>query len=332
MGHPRTVVIVGGVAGGASAAARLRRLDEQVEIIVFERGEYVSFANCGLPYHVSGEIKDRPKLLLQTPQSLKQRFRLDVRVRHEVLSIDRKKKTVTVCDLEKGTRFEQHYDALVLSPGATPIKPPLPGIDLPGVYSLRTLNDMDLIKAKVDGKHAGRGMVVGAGFIGLEMAEAFRHRGWDVLLVERLPQVLGPADPEMAVEVARELKKQGVEVVLNASLNGLEPSEDGGLSADVGGRPEKVDMVLMAVGVKPEVKLAVDAGLALGARKGIQVDEHMRTNDPCIYAVGDAVEVKDEVMGSMALFPLAGPANRQGRVVADNLAGIARTALCSRAR
>lgn len=318
----KTVVIVGGVAGGASAAARLRRLDERSEIILFERGPFVSFANCGLPYFIGGEIQDRPKLLVQTPQSLHKRFRLDVRVRHEVLSIHREKKIVTVRDLEKGAEFEQPYDVLVLSPGASPIQPPIPGIHLTGVHCLRTLADMDAIKKEVDSKPKGRVLVVGAGFIGLEMVESFSRRGWEVLLVEMASQVLAPTDPEMAVTISRELEAQGVQLALQSQLMGIRESGDGTLLAEWEGASEKVDMVLLSVGVRPDVQLAVDAGLELGNRKGIKVDPHMRTNDPHIYAVGDAVEVKDAVSGQETLVPLAGPANRQGRIAADNIAGI----------
>ena len=317
----RTIVIIGGVAGGASAAARLRRLDERAEIILFERGEHVSFANCGLPYHIGGEIVERDDLLVQTPASLRRRFRLDVRVRHEVLAIHRTRQVVEVMDLEAGRRFEQPYDAIVLSPGAAPLRPPIPGLELPGVHTLRNMADMDAIKAQVDAKPGGRALLLGAGFIGLEMAEALTQRGWKVLVAEKARQVLGPADPEMAALVARELRVQGVELLLGADLKSVAPAGEG-LLADFGGRRERVDLVLVAIGVKPEVGLARAAGLALGARGGIQVDEHMRSSDPAIYAVGDAVEVTDPVTGRVGLVPLAGPANRQGRIAADNLAGI----------
>ena len=317
----RTIVIIGGVAGGASAAARLRRLDERAEIILFERGEHVSFANCGLPYHIGGEIVERDELLVQTPASLRRRFRLDVRVRHEVLAIHRTRQVVEVMDLEAGRRFEQPYDAIVLSPGAAPLRPPIPGLELPGVHTLRNMADMDAIKAQVDAKPGGRALLLGAGFIGLEMAEALTQRGWKVLVAEKARQVLGPADPEMAALVARELRVQGVELLLGADLKSVAPAGEG-LLADFGGRRERVDLVLVAIGVKPEVGLARAAGLALGARGGIQVDEHMRSSDPAIYAVGDAVEVTDPVTGRVGLVPLAGPANRQGRIAADNLAGI----------
>jgi len=322
MANKRNIVIIGGVAGGASAAARLRRLDEDAEIILFERGEHVSFANCGLPYHISGEIEDREDLLVQTAAGLKRRFRMDVRTRHEVLAIHRDRKVVEVKDLKDGRVFEQAYDAIVLSPGAAPIRPPLPGIDLPGVHSLRNLADMDAIKRAVDAKPAGRALLVGGGFIGLELAEALRQRGWEVLLVEKGTQVLAQADPEVAALVARELRANGVELRLRADLRGLSQRPDGRLDADLGGTREGVDLVVLAIGVRPETGLARAAGLALGERGGIQVDEHLRTSDPAIYAVGDAIEVRDVVTDRLGLVPLAGPANRQGRIAADNLAGI----------
>lgn len=318
----RTIVIIGGVAGGASAAARLRRLDENAEIVLFERGEHVSFANCGLPYHIAGEIEDREDLLVQTAEGLRRRFRLDVRTRNEVLSIERVTKVVRVKDLPSGKEFEQAYDALILSPGAAPVRPAMPGSHLPCVHTLRNLGDMDRIKAAIADKRGGRALLVGGGFIGLEMAEALRKKGWDVLLAEKAGQVLGPADPEMAVLVARELRRNGVEIVFHADLRGIVPSPDGRVSADLGGRTESADLVLLAIGVRPETALAKAAGLVLGERGGIRVDEHMRTSDPDIYAVGDAVEVRDGVTGRASLIPLAGPANRQGRIAADNLAGI----------
>jgi NADPH-dependent 2,4-dienoyl-CoA reductase/sulfur reductase-like enzyme/rhodanese-related sulfurtransferase len=318
----KKIIIVGGVAGGASAAARLRRLDENAEITLLERGEQVSFANCGLPYHIGGEIEDRSDLLVQTAAGLRRRFRLDVRTRHEALAIDRAQKRVRVRDLASGKETEEPYDSIVLSPGASPVRPPLPGLDLPGVHTLRTMADMDAIKARVESVPGGKALVVGGGFIGLEMAEALRHRDWEVTLVELAPQVLGPADPEMAALVARELRAHGVELELRASLKSVSAGSGGKLLADLGSRVLPVDLVLLAIGVRPEVKLAKEAGLELGARGGIKVDQHMRTSDPAIYAVGDAVEVQDAVTGAQALIPLAGPANRQGRIAADNIAGI----------
>jgi NADPH-dependent 2,4-dienoyl-CoA reductase/sulfur reductase-like enzyme/rhodanese-related sulfurtransferase len=322
MADGRTIVIIGGVAGGASAAARLRRLDESAEIVLLERGEHVSFANCGLPYHISGEIEERNDLLVQTAEGLRRRFRLDVRNRHEVLSIHRDRKVVVVRDLRAGREFEQAYDSLILSPGAAPIRPSMPGSQLPCVHTLRNLGDMDRIKAALADRPKGRALLVGGGFIGLEMAEALRRRGWDVLLAEKAGQLLGPADPEMAVLVARELRTNGVEVLLRADLRGISQTLDGRVSADFGDRKESVDLVLLAIGVRPETALAKAAGLELGERGGIRVDGHMRTSDPDIFAVGDAVEVRDAVTGRESLVPLAGPANRQGRIAADNLAGI----------
>jgi NADPH-dependent 2,4-dienoyl-CoA reductase/sulfur reductase-like enzyme/rhodanese-related sulfurtransferase len=324
MGTPKNVVIVGGVAGGASAAARLRRLDETANIVLLERGDHVSFANCGLPYLIGGEIEERDELLIQTPAALKRRFRLDVRVRHEALSIDRTKRLVRVKDLDKSEEYDLPYDALVLSPGAAAWVPPFPGHDLPGVRTLRNLKDMDAIKAAVDGRPAGRALLLGAGFIGLEMAEALRHKGWEVLLADKAAQVLAPADPDMAIYVQRALAANGVVTLLNADLKGI-AAVGGRLEADFGGRSESVDLALVAIGVRPEASLARSAGLALGASGGIRVDPNMRTDDPAIYAVGDAVEVTMPVTGRQGLAPLAGPANRQGRIAAENICGIPST-------
>ncbi len=314
------VIIVGGVAGGASAAARLRRLDENAEIVLLERGPDVSFANCGLPYHIAGEIRDRDELAVQTAEGLRTRMRLDVRTLHEATGVDAARRVVRVKDLSTGREFEEGYDALILSPGAAPVVPPIAGMDLPGVHTLRTLADMDRIKARVDAKAAGRALVLGGGFIGLEMAEALRRRGWDVLLAERGSQLLAPADPEMAVLLARELALHGVEVALGAALTAVRPDR-GRLAAEFGTRVELVDLVLVAVGVRPETALARSAGLALGPGGGILVDGSQRTSDPHIYAVGDAVEVRDPITGRSGPVALAGPANRQGRAAADAIVG-----------
>jgi NADPH-dependent 2,4-dienoyl-CoA reductase/sulfur reductase-like enzyme/rhodanese-related sulfurtransferase len=318
----KKIVIIGGVAGGASAAARLRRLDEDASIVLIERGEYISFANCGLPYHISGEIADREDLLVQSAQGMRRRFKIDVRTRHEARGVDPARRTVAVHDLEKGLDYEEAYDELILSPGAAPIRPPLPGAELPGVFTLRNMADMDAIKAVVDGRPQGRVLILGGGSIGLELAEALRHRQWDVLLAELGPQVMGPADPEMAALLHRELRAQGVDLRLKTGVIALRARPEGGLQADLGGSSEGVDLVVMAVGVRPETRLAVAAGLSLGPKGGIQVDARMRSSDPHIWAVGDAVEVKDLVTGADSLIPLAGPANRQGRIAADNICGL----------
>jgi len=320
MPNPQRLVIIGGVAGGATAAARARRLSENARIVVLERGPYVSFANCGLPYHIGGEIAERGKLLLQTPQGLKARYGLEVRVRHEALSIDRAKKEVVVRDLESDRTYREGYDRLILSTGAAPIRPPLPGIDHPRIFTLRSVPDTDAIKQAVD-SGARTAVVVGGGFIGLEMAENLRRRGLSVHLVEMLDQVLPPLDREMAAALHQTLALHGVQLHLGAAVEAF--GEEGGrVSARLkNGETLTADLVVLAIGVRPESKLAEEAGLAVGERGAILVDEHMRTTDPDIYAVGDAVAVKDAVTGTPVLIPLAGPANRQARIAADHIFG-----------
>jgi NADPH-dependent 2,4-dienoyl-CoA reductase/sulfur reductase-like enzyme/peroxiredoxin family protein/rhodanese-related sulfurtransferase/TusA-related sulfurtransferase len=318
----KRVLIIGGVAGGMSAAARLRRLDETAEIIVLERGGHVSFANCGLPYHIGGEIADRDDLLLMTPDLLKARAALDVRVRHEAVAIDRGLHEVMVRNLATGTEYRERYDALVLAPGAAPLRPPLPGIDHPAIRTLRNIDDMDGINALLAGG-ARRALIMGGGYIGLEMAEALRRRNLDVVMVEITPQVMGPIDPEMATLLHRELRLNQVDLRLGVSVTGFHPAASGAgvtVALSTGDRVE-ADLVLLAAGVKPETSLAKAAGLALGERGGIRVDAQMRTSDPSIWAVGDAIEVVDTISGTQVLVPLAGPANRQGRIAADVIAG-----------
>ena len=310
------LVIVGGVAGGASAAARARRLSEDAEIVVFERGPDVSFANCGLPYYVGGEITPRDKLLVTTPQRLRERFRLDVRTRSSVESIDRAAKTVRVRDLDEGRDYDEPYDALILAPGAAPLRPPVPGVDSPLVLTLRNLGDVDRIKARVDAG-AKRVVVVGAGFIGLELAENFVKRGMATTVVELQPQVLPPLDPEMAVPIVEALRSRGVDVILGDSADAFEAAGDGVTVKLKSGRAVAADLVILGVGVRPENALAVAAGLDVGPRGGIRVSDTMQTSDPSIWAVGDAVEIRDAVTGAAAQVPLAGPANRQGRIAAD---------------
>jgi len=317
----KRIVIVGGVAGGASAAARARRLSETAHIVLFERGPHVSFANCGLPYHIGGDISDRRKLLVQTPESLRARFNLDVRVNSEVVAIDRAAKEVLVRERLTGREYREPYDALVLSPGAEPVRPPVPGAGDPRVLTLRNLEDMEAILAAADGASVERAVVVGAGYIGLEMAEAFDGRGLEVVVVERLPQVLSVADPEMAFPLQEELARNHVELRLNVSAKAFVPAENG---LDVlldDGSLLRCGLAVMAIGVRPEAKLAREAGLELGPTGGIRVDDRMTTSDPAILAVGDAVEVRDLVTGSPAAIPLAGPANRQGRLAADVIFG-----------
>ena len=315
------LVVIGGVAGGASAAARARRLDENAEIILIERGEYVSFANCGLPYHISGTIEDRKRLLVQTPQTLYGNLRIDVRVRTEALAIDRERKEVAVRNLADGSEYALPFDKLILSPGAEPIRPNIPGIDDPRVLTLRSLGDMDAIIEVLDRQKPTHSVVVGGGYIGLEMAEALRQRGIGVTLAELSNQVMAPVDHEIAAPLHQHLTMQGVDLRLGTSVTGF-ADVDGVLRATLS-TGESVDcgIAIMAVGVRPEVKLAREAGLTIGERGGIVVDDHMRANDPDIYAVGDAVEVQDYVGNFSTLIPLAGPANRQGRIAADNAFG-----------
>ncbi|HYN55889.1 MAG TPA: FAD-dependent oxidoreductase [Motilibacterales bacterium] len=321
-------IIIGGVAGGASAATRLRRLDETHEIVVLERSGYVSFANCGLPYYIGGTIADRRNLLLQTPRSLHARFGLDVRVNSEVTSIDPEAKTVTVRNLATGEVYTEAYDHLVLSPGASPIVPPIPGVER--ALTLRTIEDTDRIKERVDSllmavdsseEAVGGGalsvVVVGGGFIGLEMAESLRERGMDVTVVELGTQVMAPLDPEMAAIVAAELRRHQVHLALGVQVTEIRAETV--LLSD--GREVEADMVIMSIGVRPDTKLAVAAGLDLGPRGGIKVDDQMRTSDPHIYAVGDAVDKSDATTGEPTLVPLANSANRQGRLVADAISG-----------
>ena len=316
------LVIVGGVAGGASAAARARRLSETAEIVLFERGSAISFANCGMPYHIGGAIADRKRLLVQTPEGMRKRFRIDVRTRHEVLSIDRAARTVAVRNLDTGAEAAEPYDALILSPGAEPVRPPIPGADRPQVFTLRSLDDMDRIKRTIDDARPGRAVIVGGGYIGLEMAEALRQRGVEVALVELAPQVFTAADPEMVAPIHQELAAKGVDLRLGQSVTAIRDADGGGLSVLLStGDAVPCGLVILAVGVRPESKLAREAGLAVGPSGGIVVDEAMRTSDPAVYAVGDAVEVTHLVAGAKLAIPLAGPANRQGRVAADNIFG-----------
>jgi NADPH-dependent 2,4-dienoyl-CoA reductase/sulfur reductase-like enzyme/rhodanese-related sulfurtransferase len=315
------IVIVGGVAGGASAAARARRLSETAEITVFERGPYVSFANCGLPYHIGGVIADRDRLLVQTPESLRARFGLDVRVNTEVLRIDREAMEVVARDRTSGHEYRQPYDALVLSPGAEPVRPPIAGVDDPRVLTLRNMEDMDRILAIVERPGPLVALVVGGGYIGLEMTEALVGRGAKVVLVERLPQVMGVADREMVAPLHDELRRNAVDLRLGVSVEAIDARADSLEARLSDGSLVSCGLVLLAVGVRPETRLARDAGLAIGASGGVRVDAHMLTSDPAIWAVGDAVEVEDLARQAPALIPLAGPANRQGRIAADNILG-----------
>ena len=311
------ILIVGGVAGGATAATRLRRLSEENEVIIFEKGQYVSFANCGLPYHISGTIDKRDALLLQTPESLKERYNLDVRVFTEVLSIYTVDKKVSVKNLQTGEIYLENYDKLLLSPGAEPIKPPFEGIDSDKIYTLRNIPDMDKIVAKT--KNAQNFVVVGGGFIGLEVAENLIEAGKNVKLVELGNQVMAPVDFDIASFVHEKAKQKGLELLLNV---GVEKFNDKGETIEVflnNGTSLETDAVILAIGVKPETKLAVEAGLEIGETRGILVNEFLQTSNPDIYAVGDAIEVAHFINNKKVLIPLAWPANRQGRIVADNI-------------
>ena len=311
------ILIVGGVAGGATAATRLRRLSEENEVIIFEKGQYVSFANCGLPYHISGTIDKRDALLLQTPESLKERYNLDVRVFTEVLSIYTDEKKISVKNLQTGEIYLENYDKLLLSPGAEPIKPPFEGIDSDKIFTLRNIPDMDKIVAKT--KNAQNFVVVGGGFIGLEVAENLIEAGKSVKLVELGNQVMAPVDFDIASFVHEKAKQKGLELLLNV---GVEKFNDKGETIEVflnNGISVETDAVILAIGVKPETKLAVEAGLEIGETRGILVNEFMQTSNPDIYAVGDAIEVAHYINNKKVLIPLAWPANRQGRIVADNI-------------
>jgi NADPH-dependent 2,4-dienoyl-CoA reductase/sulfur reductase-like enzyme/peroxiredoxin family protein/rhodanese-related sulfurtransferase/TusA-related sulfurtransferase len=321
MSKTKRIVIVGGVAGGASAAARARRLSEDAEIVMFERGPYISFANCGLPYHIGGQIKDRDRLLVQTPEKMNRRFAIDVRTRSEVTAIDREKRQVTVRDVAEGREYQVGYDALILSPGAEPVRPRMPGIDSPRVFTLRSIPDMDAIKAVIDREGCERAVVVGGGYIGLEMAEALIERGLAVSLVELESNVMGSVDPEMAAPLHEELRLHGVDLQLGTSVTEVAADGDAAGVLLSNGTRITADLVIMAVGVRPEVKLAQQAGLELGKRGGIVVNEQMQTNDPHVYAVGDAVEVTDHVGAFSTVIPLAGPANRQGRIAVNTIFG-----------
>lgn len=314
------VLIIGGVAGGASAAARLRRLDERAEIIMLERSGYISYANCGLPYYIGKEITDKEALTLQTPKSFGTRFRVDVRVKHEALSIDRENKTVLIKDLGSSAEYTETYDKLLLAPGAGPIKPSIPGIDRKGIFSLRTVENTFEIDEFIANHQPKSAVVVGGGFIGLEMAENLQNRGIKVALVQQTEHVLPNLDFDMAAEVHKHLRQKGIDLHLSETVIAF---EEGTPLTIVTDREQKIeaDMVVLAIGVNPESKLAKEANLELGIRGAIVVNEKMQTSDPFIYAVGDAVQVRNLVTEANAHIPLAGPANKQGRIVADNLAG-----------
>ncbi len=322
MERQERVLIVGGVAGGATCAARLRRLDERAEIVVFDRGPYVSFANCGLPYYVGDVIREEQRLLVATADLFRKRFNIDVRTEHEVVSIDRARRTIRVRDLKSGALVDEPYGALVLAPGASPIRPPIPGIDLPGIFSVRTIPDSRRVRQWLEEKKAKRALIVGGGFIGLEMAENLAQRGLAITILEKAAQLMPPLDPEMAEPIRRHIEGKGVTVRLGDGLGGFEPGDGGELVATTeSGARLSCDVAILALGVRPETALAREAGLTLGRTGGIAVDGGMRTSDPHIWAVGDAVETQDVVTGAAQVVPLAGPANRQGRVAAESIVG-----------
>ena len=315
------VVIVGGVAGGATAAARIRRLDEQAEIIVFERSGYISYANCGLPYFIGDVITDADDLTLQTPESFWKRFRIAMMVHHEVTAIHPERKAVTVRNLETGAVFDECYDKLLLSPGAQPTQPKLPGIGIDKLFTLRTVEDTFRIKEYINRYHPRSVVLAGGGFIGLELAENLREIGMDVTIVQRPKQLMNPFDPDMAAFLHAEMRKHGIHLAMGYTVEGFE-EKDGGVDVLLkDAAPMHADMVILAIGVTPESKLAKDAGLALGIKGSILVNERMETSEPDIYAVGDAVQVKHYVTGEASLISLAGPANKQGRIAADNICG-----------
>lgn len=317
------IVIIGGVAGGATAAARLRRLDEQAEIIVFERSGYISYANCGLPYYIGGTISDRQDLTLQTPESFDSRFRVNMKVHHEVLSIDPEAHTVQVRNLQTEETFTESYDKPILSPGARPAQPRLPGIGLHRVFTLRTVEDTFKIRDFIDENHPKSAVLAGGGFISLELAENLRELGMDVTVVQRPRQLMNPFDPDMAALIHNEMRAHGVRLALGHTVEGFEENEKtGGVNVLLKDEaPLHADLVIMAIGVVPETTLAKEAGLELGIKDSIVVNDRMETSAPDIYAVGDAVQVKHFVSGQDALISLAGPANRQGRIAADNICG-----------
>ncbi|MBD2666811.1 FAD-dependent oxidoreductase [Richelia sinica] len=320
--NKKRLLIVGGVAGGASCAARSRRLSETAEIIIFERGQFVSFANCGLPYYVGDVITDEQKLVVANADLFKQRFNIDVRLENEVLEIDREKAVITVKNRKTGEIYPENYDALVLAPGAASIRPPLPGIDLPGIFAVRTIPDSRRIREWISTREVKRAVVVGGGFIGLEMTENLVHRGISVTLLQNQTQVMAPLDPEMATPIHDLLVSHGVTLGLGDGVVGFEANADGSINVITqSGATHATDLVILAIGVRPETTLAKAAGLEIGERGGIRVNAQMQTSDEKIWAVGDVVEVQDFVTKEWTFIPLAGPANRQGRIAAEAIFG-----------
>lgn len=320
------VIVIGGVAGGATAAARLRRNSESAEIVLVERGPYISFANCGLPYHLSGAIAEREQLLVSSAEAFNARYRVDVRTRTEAIAIDRVAKTLRLRNLATGEEYDEAYDRLLLSPGAEPIRPRLPGIDSPRIFGLRNIPDLDRVMAHLDTAKPRRAVVIGGGFIGIEVAENLHERGLFVTVVEGAAQILTPLDAEMAAIVHAHMREKQIELYLSAPVERFEDKADHTLVYLANGKRLQADLIVLAIGVRPETTLARAAGLALGTSGGIRVNEWLQTSDPAIYAVGDAIEVTQTISGKQVLIPLAGPANRQGRMAADNMLGGERAA------
>ena len=314
------ILIIGGVAGGASCAARLRRLDEKAEIIMLERGEFISFANCGLPYYIGGEISEKSKLTLQTPENFKARFHIDVRVWNECVSVDTENKTVTVRNLKTNEIYKESYDKLVLSPGAAPIRPNIEGIESNRVFTLRNIPDTLKIKSYIDTMHPRSAVVVGGGYIGVEMAENLKNAGLDVTIVELADHLIAPLDFDMAADVHRYIKDNGIRLELNNGVKAIKETDDR-LTVKLQNGEIEADMLIMSVGVRPEIALVKDTGIAVNSH-GIAVNRHMQTSDPDVYAVGDVIQVNNFLTQEPAFIPLAGPANKQGRIAADNICGV----------
>jgi len=317
----RKVLIIGGVAGGATCAARLRRLDESAQIIIFERGEYISYANCGLPYYVGDVIKSKRALLLQSPKAMKERYNIDVRIKHEVISIDREGKSITVINLSTGEQYQESYDTLVIATGSSPVRPRIEGIDSPKIHTLWTIDDSENIRKAVFETGVNSAAIMGGGFIGLEMAENLHRAGVEVTIIEMLDQVMSTLDYEMAQLLHENIVKNNVNLILGDGVEAFKDQANGVNITLKSGKKINADMVLLSIGVKPNSELAKACGLLTNQRGGIVADEYMRTSDPNIYAVGDVVEVVDFVSNNRTMIPLAGPANKQGRIAANNIAG-----------
>ncbi len=317
----KKVVIVGGVAGGATALARLRRVDEHAEIVLFERGEYISFANCGLPYYIGGTIEERDALLVSTPEYIMEKFNVDVRTQSEVIKINREDKNVVVKNIATGENYIESYDYLILSTGSTPLKPPIPGIDAPNIFSLWNIPDTDTIKSYIDTRKPKRAIVVGGGFIGLEMAENLHDQGLDVSVVEMLDQVMAPIDFEMAQIVHEHLKSKGVKLLLKDGVSKFEYTNGVTTITLQSGNTVSAEMIILSIGIRPNGELAKESGLTQNQRGGVVVDKYLKTSDEYIYAIGDVIEVEDYVNKVQTMVPLAGPANKQGRIVANNILG-----------